>query len=375
MDAAASAWERFAHLDHRAVDGVIALALTVLTQIQLADVGPAGRAALLLTLVVAFRRTAPLATAAAVSFAIAAQGLTDNPPSVLGEYLTVTLATYTVAAECPRREAALGGLLILIGIVLHDLRSEEYGSLSGIASDLSTPVLFWGVGRAVRVSRRRVMVARDAVERTALEAREQERRHIARELHDVVTHSLGIVVLQAQGAERYLDDREPRVAEALRTIEVSGRTAMTEMRRLLGLLREDDGSRPELRPQPSIGQLDELAGQLRRSGLDVELRVDGEAVLPAGVELSAYRIVQEALTNTLRHADARTAHVVVGLDADGITIDITDDGHGGAAAAPGRGLLGMQERVALYGGRLEHGPRDAGGYRVAAWLPAAGDPA
>jgi signal transduction histidine kinase len=359
-------WDR---LDPRWVDAAIALVLTVVTQIQVADAGAAGRGALLLTLAVAFRRTAPLLVALVVAAGAALQGLSDNPPSVLGEYLTITLAVYTAAAHLPLRRAVLAGLAIAAGIVVHDIPSDEYGSLSGVLSDLSTPALFWAVGRAVRLSRSRADKAREA----AAAAVESERRHIARELHDVVTHSLGIVVLQAEAAHRFIDGREPEVAEALGVIETSGRTAMTEMRRLLGLLR-DEGSEASRVPLPSLAHLPELARQVGAAGLPVSLTVSGDADVPAGLDLSAYRIVQEALTNALRHGRAGSAAVVVRRTVAGVTIEVSDDGAGPAPGArTGRGLLGMRERAALFGGTLEHGARDEGGYRVAAWLPLGAD--
>jgi signal transduction histidine kinase len=373
-------WERLTGLDRRAVDWTIAVVLTVVTQIELSGTGPAGHAALLLTVAVAFRRDAPLAVAGLAGLAIAVQGLADNPPSVFGEYAAVTLAIYTVAAESELRTAILGGLLIVAGIVLHDIPSKEYGTASGMASDLMTPAIFWVVGRAVRVNRHRTQTARSHAQRlaeeqeeTARRAVEMERRHIARELHDVVTHSLGVVVLQAQAAQRLLDGQNPVVAGALTNIEGSGRTALTEMRRLLGLLREE-GERPGLAPQPSIERLGELVAQIRDTGLRVELIIEGDSYpLPPGVDLSAYRIVQEALTNTLRHARAKHARVLVRYEPDRVAFEVVDDGRGnGASPRPGRGLLGMRERVALYGGGLDHGVRHGGGFRVAAWLPTNG---
>jgi signal transduction histidine kinase len=372
MDRLAAVWDRLARTPPRWIDALMAVALTVLTQVQVADAGWAGRAALLLTLVVAFRRDAPLGVAAVVGVAAALQGLADDPPSVLGEYLAITLAVYTAAAYEPIGRAVAGLGCVMAGIVLHDLNSTEYGSLAGILSDLSTPVIFWAVGRAVRLSRERAARAgaeARASRELARRAVAEERRHMARELHDVVTHSLGIVVLQAEAAHRFIGGREPEVASALGTIEAAGRTAMDEMRRLLGLLRED-GEPAGRVPPPRLAQLPELVRRVQAAGLEVDLALDGGAAeLPAAVELSAYRVVQEALTNTLRHAGARCARVEVRLEPDGLTVEVTDDGARPADGAAGRGLLGMRERVNQLGGALEHGPRDDGGYRVAARLP------
>jgi signal transduction histidine kinase len=301
---------------------------------------------------------------------VSIQGLADNPPSVFAEYVAITLITYTVAAHEGIWRASAGGLLIVAGIVLHDLPSSEYGSASGIASDLVTPVAAWFVGRAVRTSRGRADTARRQSSALAKQAVAEERRHIARELHDVVTHSLGLVVLQAQGARRFLEAREPEVGAALETIEQSGRSSLVEMQRLLGLLREDDDGAP-LAPQPRVAELPELAERLGETGLDVELEIEGEPRdLEPAIDLSAYRIVQEALTNSIRHGSATNARVVVGYRPRALELEITDNGRAnGGGKGGGFGLLGMRERAAFFGGRLEHGQAAGGGYRVFAHLP------
>jgi signal transduction histidine kinase len=366
-----STWDRLARADARVVDWVLAGALTVLTQIQIgASAGPAAHAALLCTMGVAFRRRWPLGVAMLTAVGAAAQGLADNPPSVLGEYIAITLVVYTVAAYESLLPAIAGGALIAVGIILHDLPSTEYGSASGMASDLTTPVLFWFVGRAVRLSRGRAALARAEGAELAEQAVADERRHLARELHDVVTHGLGVVVLQAQGARRFVGGREPEVSEALEVIERSGRSSLVEMRRLLGLLRDDEGG-ASLRPQPRVSELGALAESLRGAGLDVTLEVRGRpAELEPAIDLSAYRIVQEALTNTLKHARASHACVVVSYGPQWIDLEITDNGNpNGSTPGTGRGLVGMRERAGFFGGRLEHGPLAAGGYRVFASLP------
>lgn len=361
------------------LDGAIAVALTILTQLEIGTSHPAAHAALLLTLALVFRRRAPLAVAVLVAAAVAAQGLVANPPSVFGEYVAVTLAIYTVAADALLLPAVLGGVAIVVAIVVHDLRSREYGSAGGIASDLMTPIVFWVVGRAVRLALARARAARADAEQAstrsaevARQAVDDERRHIARELHDIVTHSLGVVVLQAQGARRVLDQREPTVAEALNTIEHSGRAALEEMRRLLGLLR-DDGERSGLSPQPRLADANELVRYVSDAGLPTTLAVEGEAVtLEPGVELSAYRVVQEALTNSLKHAGGGSAEVRIRYQPGELELEVTDAGgqrNGDPVGGVGRGLLGMRERVAFYGGTLEHGPRPAGGFRVHATFP------
>jgi signal transduction histidine kinase len=372
VEAPLSLIDRLARLDSRVLDWLAAIVLTVVTQVQIpADAGAAGHAALLLTLAVGYRQRWPLGVAVLAAVAAAAQGLSDHPPSVFGEYVALTLIVYTVAAHEPLGRAAAGGLLLVAGIVLHDLPSPDYGSASGIASDLTTPVAAWFVGRAVRVSRQRATDARTRGVELAEEAVANERRHIARELHDVVTHSLGIVVLQAQGARRFLDDREPEVEAALDTIEQSGRSSLVEMQRLLGLLREDDEVAP-LAPQPRVAEIPNLADRLRPTGLDVHVSVEGEPRdLEPGIDLSAYRIVQEALTNSLRHGHATNARVVVTYESDVLGLEITDNGRANGSGVPGggHGLIGMRERAEFFGGRLDYGHVPEGGYRVSAQLP------
>lgn len=363
------------------IDGAIAVALTGLTQLQIGASQPGAHVAVLLTLSLAFRRRAPLAVAVVAAVAAAAQGLTSAPPSVFGEYVAITLVAYTVAAHAPLRWAALGLAALVAGIVLHDIRSPQYGSVSGVASDLMTPVAFWGIGLAVRVARARARAARNESEATAARAAEladaavdEERRRLARELHDIVTHSLGVVVLHAQGGHRVLGAREPAVGEALATIERSARSALDEMRRLLGLLR-DDADNAGLTPLPRLTDLSDLVSRVGEAGLPVELRIEGDPVpLDPGIELSAYRVIQEALTNGLKHAGGARTDVVVRYTAAALELEVCDQGAVDAAAGStlaggGRGLVGMRERVAFYGGILQHGPRPEGGFRVHALFP------
>jgi signal transduction histidine kinase len=205
----------------------------------------------------------------------------------------------------------------------------------------------------------------------------EERARIARELHDVVAHSVGAMVAQAQGARHVLDRDPERAREALETIERTGRTALNEMRRSLGVLRRPDTEAP-LAPQPGMSGLGVLLEQARKSGLTVELVTEGEpAPLADGADLSAYRIVQEALTNTLKHAGPVHARVAVRYGERALEVEITDDGADGRApngipsAGGGHGLVGMRERVALYGGDLHAGLRPEGGFVVRASLPLA----
>jgi signal transduction histidine kinase len=232
------------------------------------------------------------------------------------------------------------------------------------------------LGRMTFNRRRRIAEDR---ERAALDAVAAERARIARELHDVVAHAMSVMVVQA-GAARTALGREPATAEeALRRIEEVGRDGLGEMRRLIGLLRPTDDP-AVLVPQPDLAHLDELLGTMRHAGLQVEALVEGDPRgLPRGVELTAYRVVQEALTNVLRHAGESHARVLLRFSEDAVEVEVFDDGLGApreGTTLGGHGLIGMRERVELFGGSLETGPRPGGGFQVRARLPAgAGDTA
>nr|WP_276617659.1 sensor histidine kinase [Streptomyces coryli] len=240
----------------------------------------------------------------------------------------------------------------------------------------------WYLGRRLRLRAGRA--ARRAQERAA-EARRivaEERTHIARELHDVVAHRVSMMTVQA-GAARMVAAEDPQGAlEAMAAVEQAGRQALDELRHLLGVLRPD-AERDGLGPRAGLADLPRLVAEVREAGLDLSLTNAIAAPLPARVDLSAYRIVQEALTNVLKHSGPRTRTEVRLCDAaDGITIEVTDDGRGAAALAapaghrrpPGHGIVGMRERAHLLGGHLDAGPRPAGGFRLTAQLPVRGEP-
>ena len=220
--------------------------------------------------------------------------------------------------------------------------------------------------RAERAEREREAEARRAVE--------EERARIARELHDVVAHSVSVMVVQAGGVRRLLDPDQDRQREALLAIEHTGRAALTEMRRMLGVLRTEEPQPGPLTPQPGLEHLERLLEQMRQAGLTVELEVEGSPVpLAAGIDLSAYRIVQEGLTNTLKHAGAdATARVLVRYSPEQLELVVSNDGITPANGDAGPGLVGMRERVALYGGTLDAGPGENGGFSIRARLPVEG---
>jgi signal transduction histidine kinase len=223
----------------------------------------------------------------------------------------------------------------------------------------------WALGEAARS--RRV-----AIDEAARRAVSEEQARVARELHDVIAHTVSVIVVQAAAADEVFDEHPDQARGALRSIEQAGRDAMAELRRVLGAVRPETSAEPAP-PQPGLDRLDDLAAPLRAGGLQVVVRREGPlAALPAGIELSAYRIVQEALTNTLRHARATRAEVTLRYGVDALDVDVRDDGRAAPAvegANGGHGLAGMRERAALLGGTLEAGRLPRGGYRVHARLP------
>jgi len=293
--------------------------------------------------------------------------------------LGIVVATFSLGAHAPgRRSLPVGVAGAVAFAVVSAVKAKPVGDQVFVAVVLFAPWLA-GLELHRRGSRVHQLEAHandlgEQAERRARDAVENERARIARELHDVVAHAMSVIVVQA-GAERHVLPPEQESTRAvLETIERTGRQALGEMRRLLGMMRSDD-SDGVLAPQPSLAYLPDLCEQVRAAGLRVDLEVIGQPVpLPPGVDVSAYRIVQEALTNALKHAGPAHARVrVTYRDAD-LDIEIVDDGRG-AMTAPdgtGHGLVGMRERVIVYGGELQIGNRDTGGYAVRVRLPLTG---
>ena len=286
------------------------------------------------------------------------------------------VGVYSAAAYTGGR-AALAVLLsvaLWILITAGDPDGIYFGGLVFFGIVVGAPFLF---GRLIRARRlretlleeRSVVLEREREER-ARAAVAEERTRIARELHDVVAHAISVIVLQARGGRRLLLEDPDEARRALDTIERTGSQTLGEMRRLLGMLRADD-EQLALAPQPSLSALDVLAREVTRAGLPVEVRIEGEpAELPAGVDLSAFRIVQEALTNALKHAGPARARVLVRYGDGELEIEVVDDGAAvGNGEGTGHGLLGIRERVTVYGGSFEAGRRTVGGYVVRARLP------
>ena len=329
---------------------------------------------LLMGVALAVRRRAPLLMWTLMWAGVTLLDLvTRQPPQNLAFGLVLFAGAYALGAYASLRRAAIGlaisvALILATEGVLLVFSRHAGGASMGV---FSIPLLAcWLAGVIVRARRQSAdMAARNvALQLQAEHAAAAERARIARELHDIVAHHLSVVVLQASGARASGKPAGP----ALEKIESSARRALADTRRLLGVLR-DTGGDIELAPQPGISELDTLAGTVRAGGLPVNLVIDGDpAGLPAAVDVSVYRIVQEALTNVLKHAGPASADVRIGCVQDAVTIDVTDNGTGvppSQAPASGHGLAGMRERVAVFGGELRAGPRPDGGFAVQARLP------
>ncbi|MEW2581556.1 sensor histidine kinase [Streptomyces syringium] len=343
-----------------------------------------------LCLVIALRRRAPekmllLATAAGV-----AQLALDVPQHPADFAMLVII--YTVASGNTRWASRYALVGALVAPALATIRWSTYeGSLASEVIQtvfLTVPfVLAWVLGDSIRTRRAYWAQLEERAARLEKEREQQsrmavvaERARIARELHDVVAHNVSVMVVQADGAAYVLDASPEQAKQALETISGTGRQALAEMRRLLGVLRTDEGGEGgEYVPQPDVEQIGDLVEQVRSAGLPVDFRIEGSPrPLPSGVELTAYRIVQEALTNTRKHGgpDAAASVRLTYFD-DGLGLLVEDDGRGaqhelyeeGGADGMGHGMIGMRERVGMVGGTLDAGPRAGGGFRISVLLP------
>jgi signal transduction histidine kinase len=317
------------------------------------------------------RRRHPLGVLGAMIVTALLSAPLGVPVVVLGPAVLVGLYTVGARAEPPASRWALGAALVAAAVVV-PTNGMDASTLVTNAVGLS---IAWWLGDRARQAVHAAEHERAEAAEAARRAAGVERLRIARELHDVVAHAMSVIAVQA-GTGRFVIDESPEVArDALAAIETTSRSALEEMRRLLSVLRDDDDAGGDLHPTPGLRDLDELVGATTQAGVAVDVAVHGEVLpLPSGVDLCAYRVVQEALTNVRRHARAKTAAVSITYAPDCLHVVVDDDGVGGAAAplAGGHGLVGMVERVGLYGGTLDAGPRPGGGYRVAAHLPLAG---
>jgi signal transduction histidine kinase len=329
----------------------------------------------------AWRSAAPVIVVALTTGGLALGTLLGFPAGdLLVPYLAPLVALYSVGLHSSRPEL-LAAVAIGLGAYAVTVAASPSGGLSDMAYVVAGMIAALAVGVAVRrmglesdsLAARAVELERDRDEaaRAAIAA---ERARIARELHDVIGHSISVMGIQAGAVRRVLPPEHEQEREALLAVERVGRDAVTEMRRLLGFLRPTDGLEPEAGPAPTLARLDDLVGEMRHAGVDVDLVVDGDLDdLTAGRALAAFRILQEALTNALKHAPGSPVAAVLRRTPEALVIEVTN----APADAPprssggGYGLVGMRERVALYGGTLEAGPTSARGYEVVARLPTA----
>jgi signal transduction histidine kinase len=324
------------------------------------------------TVPLAWRRRAPFPVTAAVIASILVMGLTlTSVEQLFVPFATVLLCAYT----CGSQRQSLAGLALVVAA----LPAITATMADRVAADYFFPSLLvavaWLAGRAVQARTRLAAELHEAAAQLAEASAEEqqlaageERRRIAREMHDLVAHSMSVMVVQAGGARRILERDPGRALEAATRIERTGREALGEMRHLLGVL---NGPQAALSPQPTLDEIGELVARARAAGLPTVLEFRGERrSLPAGLDLAAYRIVQEGLTNALKHAGRAPTTVTVDWNGTTLTLEVRDHGeHVSRGGDGGHGLVGMRERVRLYGGELEAGPADGGGWRVRAVLP------
>jgi signal transduction histidine kinase len=367
--------------------GLLAIGMTLeLVAWEPADLGTAVPFALLATLPVALRRRTPL-----VAFLLTMagmEGVTSVARGFDNDSLTFIivffLALYSLGRHARGYETWLGAVALIVEMGL--FTADEVGIGQADLGDLGFVIVFvgapWAAGLTLRLRKERETVLtaekeeiRAAQEENTRRAVASERATIARELHDVVSHAISVSVLQARGARRMLGTDDGSVREALDAIEHTNAQALGDMRRLLAVLRDTEGD-PTTAPQPSLARLDSLLDDVRRSGLQVQLdATGGHRDVPPGVDLSAYRIVQEALTNVLKHAGPASAVVRLDYGKDALGVTVIDDGAGRRTKGEsrelngGHGLIGIRERVAVVGGEVSAGPAQGGGFEVTARLP------
>jgi len=296
---------------------------------------------------------------------------TAAAPSIL------LVGTYTMAAWTPRRDRVIGAFALGIGLTIVAVVGIPGASNVDAAFNFAIFIAAYLFGSTMRNRRlyseqleeRAAELEKDR-EEDARRAVAEERLHIAQELHDVVAHSMGVIAVQAGVGAHVIESDPAEAKKSLEAISQTSRSTLAEIRRMLGVLRDDSGA--SYTPAPGLADIDRLVHDIGNAGLEVDIREDGARTdLPPGVDFTAYRIVQEALTNVLKHAGPAHATVTIGYEPGALRLDVVDDGRGvnGRAATGGHGLLGMRERVAVYGGSFDAGPRTGGGFGVSVRLP------
>jgi signal transduction histidine kinase len=375
-------------LDRRVLDATVAVLLLVVTVIPLATRSlvagqrPSDIWAYLLAVALCvpfvFHRRFPVAaiTVACCALVLYAVGRYNAYPG-----LPIFVLVAGVSLHSTRRRALLAAGLAAVALsVAVWLQPERVATASTWVASLLAVAVAWLWGENLRNRRARWAAMEERARRLEAEREERDRQavtderlRIARELHDVVAHSMSVIAVQSGVANHVIDSRPAQARQALATIEATSRSALVELRRLLGVLRQGDDPVASLEPNPGMAEIGRLADQIRSAGVEVELKIEGEpGELPPGVDLSAFRIAQEGLTNVLKHGGG-VARVLVRYSPGAVAVEIADDGRAGTDGAPaegtGHGLIGMRERVAVFGGELTAGPVPGGGYRMSARLP------
>ena len=398
METGARGWGWIGRLKPRTFDRVLVVVLLLLGTTGIVDllyrrvlpptvpgglVGAlvAGLGLLLLQVVpLLWRRSHPSIVLLLIAGAFGARLLLDFNVGLAGLGLLVAMYSVAVYERRARRLAfpVIAGLGFVAGFILFGVTSSARSFL------ITVPSLFfvaaWLIGDYLRTRRAYVAELEERAGRLERErdrdrrlAADEERTRIARELHDVVAHDVSVIVIQAGAARAVQESKPEAAAQALGLIETTARDTLVQLNRLLGVLRASNGAKPDRSPQPGIDQLPGLVEELRAAGLEVDARIEGVAApLPPALDLSAYRILQEATTNVLKHARAHRVDIRVHYSASMLALDVRDNGAGNgtdSASSSGHGLIGMRERVALFGGQLHAGRDPAGGFSVHARLP------
>lgn len=356
--------------------GLTVLALATVREPGLAGLPPGLDETVLLVVVPLFlRRALPLTVLTVVS--IGALLTTAESPASWIQAGGVGLASFTLGERGGDRTRSGLVVLTVAGLMAVGFVVQDIDPAQAIVLPFVVLVPTWLLGDMLHARRREAERQAEALERARRErevallaAAAEERRHMARELHDGVAHAVSVMLIQAGAARQVVRTSPARAEESMRAVESTGREAMAELRRLLGALTDDDEA-AGLAPQPGIGELAALVDRVREAGLKVSLEVDGAPrAVPTSLDVAVYRIVQEALTNALRYARQAATRVRLSWEAHQLRVEILDDGRAlGDGEGSGRGLVGMRERASLVGGRLEAGPQPGGGYAVRAWLP------
>jgi signal transduction histidine kinase len=366
-------------------DAVVAIGLTALGLALFLSMGPsvAGRSYTAAVLVVVhnlslvFRRVRPIEVVIVQILTGLAVAALSFPVEVLG--LGILVGTYTVSSlEGPRLSLPLLVVIEVSAFVSQQLSGQDPQPSTQIGNAIVLAVA-WLLGNSINARRsyaeeleRRNDELRRAHDELARAAVSEERLRIARELHDVVAHSLSMIAVQSGVGAHVIEARPDEAKHSLQVIEDASKSALVEIRKLLGILRESNGD-TALDPAPRLKDIGAIVERVRNAGPEVELQVYGDiSTLPLGADLAAYRIVQEALTNVVKHADSARARVVINRSPTELRVEVVDDGNGTSPSSGGQGLIGMRERVEMFGGNFEAGPMPEGGFRVDARIPVAG---